>query len=158
METNELSDARSYYYDAAGMLTRRVDRNERGIQYDYDELNRVVEEAWFDDSSPAPTISVATTSEGGPVDEVQQVGFSDSFSMLMGGTFTLTYDGQTTSSIGYNATAATEEHGPRTSTDIHGFGRAHVIAIRENPCQSVAKKISARWLAAAKTPSPLAPG
>ena len=106
METNELDDSRSFYYDALGRLTRRVDRNERVIQFAYDDLDRMTAERWFDNGTPVPSISIATTTEGGITDEVQRVGFSDTM-MLTGGTFTLTYNGQTTNSISYNATAAT---------------------------------------------------
>jgi RHS repeat-associated protein len=106
METNQLGDARSYYYDGAGRLGRRVDRNEQVLQFAYDELNRTTSEKWFENGTPVPTITIATTTEGGLTDEIQRVGFSDGWSMLSGGTFTLTFDSQTTSAITWNATAA----------------------------------------------------
>ena len=52
METNELGDARSYYYDASGRLTRRVDRNEQILQYTHDELYRTTSEKWFENGTP----------------------------------------------------------------------------------------------------------
>ncbi|MBI2480562.1 MAG: cadherin-like domain-containing protein [Planctomycetia bacterium] len=107
IETNALGDARSFYYDASGRLTRRVDRNEQILQFAYDELHRKTSEKWFENATPVPTITIATTTEGGLTDEVQRVGFSDDIWMLYGGTFTLTFDNQTTSSIAWNADAAT---------------------------------------------------
>ena len=53
--------------------------------------------------STAPAVDIETTTEGGGVDEVQRVGYSGM--MVTGGTFTLTFDGQTTSAIAYDATA-----------------------------------------------------
>lgn len=107
METNELSDSRSFYYDAGGRLSRRVDRNERILQFAYDNLNRTTKEEWFSNGTPVPTITIATTTDGGVTDEVQRVGFSDDMEMLDSGDFTLTFDSQTTSTITWNATAAT---------------------------------------------------
>ena len=39
IETNELADSRSFYYDSLGRMTRRVDRNERVMQFEYDLLD-----------------------------------------------------------------------------------------------------------------------
>ena len=107
METNELDDSRSFYYDRSGRLTRRVDRNEQILQFAYDQLNRTTKEEWFENGTPVPTLAIATTTNGGLSDEVQRVGFSDDMDMLDSGTFTLTFDSQTTSSIAWDATAAT---------------------------------------------------
>ncbi|MBC8351077.1 MAG: hypothetical protein H8E66_03770 [Planctomycetes bacterium] len=52
-------------------------------------------------------ITVPRSEQAHLTDEVQRVGFTDDMSFLMSGTFTLTFDSQTTSSISYNATAAT---------------------------------------------------
>jgi RHS repeat-associated protein len=107
METNELGDARSFYYDAIGRLYKQVDRNEQIRHFDYDSLNRTTKEEWFESGTPLPTLTLATTTDGGVTSEVQRVGFSDDMSFLTSGTFTLTYSGQTTSAITYNASAAT---------------------------------------------------
>jgi hypothetical protein len=53
----------------------------------------------------SPAVSISTTTAGsGSTNEVQQVQITGS---PTGGTFTLTFDGQTTATIAYNATAAT---------------------------------------------------
>ena len=68
----------------------------------YDNLDRLTEERWYDGTWP--TATMATTTEGGPHDEVQRVGHTGS---VFAGTFTLTFDGQTTGTIAWNASAAT---------------------------------------------------
>jgi len=52
-ETNELGDARAFSYDAAGRLTRRVDRRGWVRQFDYDNLSRNTAETWFDSTADA---------------------------------------------------------------------------------------------------------
>lgn len=63
---------------------------------------------WLTGANPIPSLAVATTTQGGPVNEVQRVGFTASMT-LTSGTFTLTFSGQTTSAVAYNASAATVE-------------------------------------------------
>ena len=77
-------------------------------EYDYDNLDRLIEETWIDVPAPEPTLVVSTTTQGDTTDEVQQVGINVSgMGFMPGSTFTLTYNGQTTSpGIAYNATAA----------------------------------------------------
>ncbi len=75
------------------------------VQFEYDGLDRIATERWFDEATPMPSISITTTTDGGLTDEVQRVGFHDDMLMLYGGTFTLTFDGQTTGSLDYNADA-----------------------------------------------------
>ena len=106
METNHLNDTRSFYFDAVGNLTRKKDRNERVTQYVYDDLDRMTAEKWMTSGDPVPTIAIATTTQGGAINEVQRVGFTTTGSGFMGGTYTLTFNGQTTSGIAYNASAA----------------------------------------------------
>jgi YD repeat-containing protein len=48
-ETNELGHSRFFQYDVVGNLTQKIDRNERVTKYDYDRLNRLATESWFDD-------------------------------------------------------------------------------------------------------------
>jgi YD repeat-containing protein len=103
IETNQLSDTRSFQYAAPGNLARRTDRNGRVIHYTHDNLERLTKERWYQSATPTPTLSVSTTTEGGERNEEQYVGFT---SMVWGGTFTLTVNSQTTSSISYSATAA----------------------------------------------------
>ena len=105
IETNELADSRSFYYDSLGRMTRRVDRNERVMQFEYDLLDRIEAQRWYSSATPVPALSISTTTEGGDTEEVQRVGMTDSFT-LYGGTFTLTFDGQTTSAIAYDGSAS----------------------------------------------------
>jgi RHS repeat-associated protein len=107
METSATSDARSFYYDSAGRLARRVDRNSQIRQFSYDDLDRNTAEKWYSDGVPVPIISIVTTTEGGLTNEVQRVGFSDSWGIISGGTFTLSFAGYTTATIAYNASGAT---------------------------------------------------
>jgi YD repeat-containing protein len=81
------------YYDPANRLTTAVDVGTNGGS------------AWTRPGTP-PTASdtVLVTSTGYAADSVQQVQVTGS---PTGGTFTLTFNGQTTGSIAYNASAAT---------------------------------------------------
>ena len=106
LNTNALSKSKSYVYDVAGNLTRTVDRNGRMIQYSFDTLDRQTAENWQQSGSATPTLTVATTQDGGPINEVQSVGWTTS-AYSMTGTFTLTHNGQTTFAIAWNADAAT---------------------------------------------------
>lgn len=49
-------------------------------------------------------MGISTTTQGGPVSEVQRAGFS--VGMALAGTFTLFFGGSTTSAISYDAAAA----------------------------------------------------
>jgi RHS repeat-associated protein len=100
-ETNELIKTRAYTYDAASNLVRTFDRNGRVTRYGRDNLGRLTQELWYDGSTP-PTASSITTTQGGPTNEVQRVGHTGAAF----GSFTLTYSGQTTAGITFNATAA----------------------------------------------------
>jgi len=106
LNTNALSKSKSYDYDVAGNLARTVDRNGRMIQYVADTLDRNTQEKWQQSGSAVPSLSVSTTQDGGPINEVQSVGWTTS-AYSMTGTFTLTHNGQTTSAIAWNADAAT---------------------------------------------------
>ncbi|MFN9851522.1 MAG: hypothetical protein ACK57P_06880, partial [Planctomycetota bacterium] len=106
LDTNAQSKSKSYVYDVAGNLTRTVDRNGRMIQYSFDTLDRQTEERWQQSGSSAPTLTVNTTQQGGPVSERQSVGWTTGMFGLSG-TFTLSHGGQTTAPIAWNATAAT---------------------------------------------------
>ncbi|MHB8974460.1 MAG: RHS repeat-associated core domain-containing protein [Pirellulaceae bacterium] len=104
IETNEAGQWRSYDYSMLGDLTRVRDRNGRVLQFGYDLLGQRTSQQWRSGADPGPGLSIATTTQGGPLNEVQRVGYTTSYAM--GGTFTLSYNGQTTSAISYNATAA----------------------------------------------------
>ncbi|KAF0187721.1 MAG: RHS repeat-associated core domain-containing protein, partial [Gammaproteobacteria bacterium] len=104
IETNEASQWRSYEYNLLGDVSRLRDRNGRVLQSEHDLLGRLTSEQWRSNSDPVPALSIATTAQGGAVNEVQRVGVTSTF--LTGGTFTLNYNGQTTTAIAYNATAA----------------------------------------------------
>jgi RHS repeat-associated protein len=47
IETNELSDARTFSYDAGGNVVEKVDRNGRVSVYEYDGLARMIAERWM---------------------------------------------------------------------------------------------------------------
>jgi YD repeat-containing protein len=107
-ETNELSSSRYFVYDAASNLLRKTDRNNQVTRYQYDNLDRLTSELWISGGTANPTVTGATSTQGGPTSEVQRVGYAiTGGGILSGGTFTLTFDGQTTSAINYNASAAT---------------------------------------------------
>jgi RHS repeat-associated protein len=106
IETNEAGQWRSYQYDALNNVTRVRERNGRVLQYSYDLLGQLTSEQWRSGADPGPSITLATTADGGPIDEVQRVGFSTTGAFMSGSTFKLTYSGQTTASIAYDATAA----------------------------------------------------
>ena len=67
-------------------------------------MDRNTEEKWLVPGT-TPSVSVTTTTQGSTTSEVQTVGFQSM--NITGGTFTLSFDGQTTSGIAYNASAAT---------------------------------------------------
>ena len=131
IETNELNDARSFVYDAMSNLTRKTDRNGRVTQYDYDQLNRRTTEKWLSGTSQTPSIAIATTQEGGALNEVQTVGYQDvdgGFS----GTFTLSYGGYTTASISTGASAASVKSALEALTSI-GTGN---VTVAKSPASS----------------------
>jgi hypothetical protein len=92
----------------------------RVTRYAYDGLDRLTTETWYDGT--APTASASTVTEGGPVNEVQRVGHIGAFS----GTFTLTFSGQTTSAIAWNASAATVQSALEALSNI-GTGDVAVV-------------------------------
>ena len=106
LNTNALSKSKSYVYDVAGNLTRTVDRNGRMIQFGYDNLDRPTTENWQQSGSASPSLTVATTQDGGPINEIQSVGWTTS-AYGISGTYSLSFNGQTTSAIAWNADAAT---------------------------------------------------
>ncbi|MFN0020615.1 MAG: putative toxin, partial [Pirellulaceae bacterium] len=125
METNELNKTRSFYHDAAGNLTRKMDRNNRVTQYTFDDLDRMTSEVWISSGNPVPVLSVSTTTPGGPPSEVQRVGFTASVG-LGGGTFTLSFGGNTTSALSYTASAATVQSALEGLASI-GSGNVSVV-------------------------------
>jgi YD repeat-containing protein len=126
METNELNNTRSFYHDAAGNLTRKKDRNERVTQYTFDDLDRMTAEKWLTSGDPVPTLAVSTTTQGGPSSEVQRVGFTADM-MITSGTFTLSFGGQTTGTIAYDASAATVQTALQGLSTI---GSGNVVATK----------------------------
>lgn len=58
-ETNELSDTKSYVYDAANQLTKYTDRNGRVTEFGYDNLGRLTSELWKSGSTTVRTLSYA---------------------------------------------------------------------------------------------------
>ncbi|WP_425619120.1 RHS repeat-associated core domain-containing protein [Anatilimnocola sp. NA78] len=123
-ETNALSQSRSFGYDAVGNLTQRTDRLGRVVLFDYDNLYRKTQEQWWANST-FPSSSVYTYTEGSSTNEVQYVGFYDYSADMTSGTFTLTFDGQTTSAIAYNASAGTVQAALEALSNI-GSGEVSV--------------------------------
>jgi RHS repeat-associated protein len=123
-ETNQLGHARTFAYDPADNLIKKTDRNGRITEYVYDNLDRNTQEIWIDDAPPAPSVGVSTTTNGSTQNEVQTVGYTSVF--IQSGWFTLTYDGQTTGQIAYNATAATVQSALEALSNI-GVGDVSVV-------------------------------
>ncbi len=88
-------------YDAVGNVAAQIDAAGRLTKYEYDQLDRLVAVRQVDGAWPAA--SAITTTQGGTASEVQRVGFTGAY----GGSFTLSFSGQTTGTIAYNASAAT---------------------------------------------------
>ena len=120
LNTNSLGKSKSYTFDVAGTMTRATDRTGRAIQYEYDTLDRQTAEKW-QQSSTVPSLSVATTQEGGVLNEQQSIGWTTS-ALDMSGTFTMTQNGQTTSSIAWDASAATIQSALETLSTIGSGG------------------------------------
>ncbi len=129
IETNESGNWRSYDYDTVGNLVRVRDRNARVLQFAYDDLDRRTSEQWRSGADPGPELTITTDTQGGETNEVQRVGYTGSF--LMGGTFTLTFDGQTTAMIAYNATAAQVQSALEALSNI-GSGDVAVIKTQDD--------------------------
>jgi hypothetical protein len=69
-------------------------------------VDRLTAEKWLASGDPVPSLAISTTTQGGPINEVQRVGFTVPYGGI-GGTFTLSFGGQTTSAISATASAAT---------------------------------------------------
>ena len=78
---------------------------------------------------PARSSTVLVTSTGYKADAVQQVALTGS-----SGTFTLTFGGQTTAAIAYNATAATVQSALQSLSSI-GSGNVLVSGPAGGPCR-----------------------
>ena len=103
LETNEQGDWRSDSYDLVGNLVR-AGPQWRVIRYNYDGLDQVTSEEWRSTADPGPDMTIETDTQGGSYNEVQRVGYTGT--NIMGGTFRLSFAGQTTASISHGATAA----------------------------------------------------
>lgn len=95
----------AYQYDTLGNLTQIIDPLGNRTIYAYDARGRRIVERRA--TGELPTIATATTTQATQTSEVQSVGYAiTGGGTLTGGTFTLTYDGQTTAAINYNAAAS----------------------------------------------------
>ncbi|WP_254510276.1 RHS repeat-associated core domain-containing protein [Anatilimnocola floriformis] len=100
-ETNELGKSREFEYDKVGNLLGKKDRLGRLTTYAYDDMNRVVSERWWG-TAPA-IINSSLYSERLYYDEYQGgIGYS-TMGTITAGSFTLTFDGQTTAPIAWDA-------------------------------------------------------
>ncbi len=132
LETNALSKSKTYVYDIGGNLTRTIDRNGKTIQYVRDGLDRVTEEKWQENASPAPSLTVSTTQEGGAINEVQRVGYQTSAYTVSG---TFTYHNRTmptTSALSATATAAQVQSALEALSGI-GTGNVTVELLAKPP-------------------------
>ena len=62
-ETNALGKTRTNIYDAAGNVTRTIDRNNKVVQYVYDTLDRPIAENWQATGILTPQVTVSTLVE-----------------------------------------------------------------------------------------------
>ena len=115
---------------------RTQDRAGKIIEFSFDSLDRSTAERW-QSGTTTPTLTVATTQNGGSVDEVQSVGWSSS-AMGMSGTYTLTQNGQTTSAIAWNASSATIQTALEALSSI---GAGNVLVALASP-NSVSRTIT----------------
>ena len=90
---------------------------------------RVTDEQWRSGADPGPDLDIETLTQGGPQDEQQRVGFTCTW--LTGGSFTLTYNGQTTGSISYNATAAAVQSALEALSNVDVTGGIAVAIMTE---------------------------
>ena len=105
METDELGYTESYYYNELDRLIRKVDRESRTILFGFDSYDTT--EYWYEHAAgTTPYATVATTTQGSTgVNEVQTVTLTDATS----GTIRLSFNGQTTAPLDYDATASEVE-------------------------------------------------
>jgi RHS repeat-associated protein len=136
LNTNSLNKSTSYTFDVPGNLVRTQDRAGKIIEFDFDALDRSTAERW-QSGTTTPTLTVATTQQGGLVDEQQSVGWN-STAMGMSGTYTLTHNGQTTSAIAWNATAATVQSALEALSTV---GAGNVLVTVSSP-DSVSRSIT----------------
>jgi YD repeat-containing protein len=141
LDTNSLSKSKTYTYDVAGNLTQTIDRMGRVIQYTYDSLDRQTSESWRV-STTVPTLTTSTTQQGGQVDEIQNVGWT-TYSWFITGTFTISFDGQTTSALASNATAASIQSALESLSTV-GTGNVLVTDTTVSGSQSRSFKLTFR--------------
>lgn len=130
-ETNANGAARSYTYDVAGNLTRTIDRNRNVTQFSYDALDRSTTEQWLEYSISQgylqlPETVVFTPREGQTIGQSDAVGWTTN-ATGMSGTFTLTFNGFTTSPIAWNADSNAIQNAFQALPSV-GIGNASVTA------------------------------
>jgi RHS repeat-associated protein len=116
-------------YDAVGNLLQEIDPLGNRKVYQYDNLYRTIAEKKADGN--VPIVSISTTTQGGTANEVQRVGYTKTYAPISGGTFTLTYSGQTTGNIAYNASAATVQAALEALSNI-GTGNVDVTKLTDS--------------------------
>ncbi len=104
METDELGNTRSFFYNEMDRLVRKTDRLGRTTLYGFAGYTET--EFWYQLSTAAPYANIATTTQGSSgTNEVQTITLANTTD----GDFILGFDGQTTSTLAWNATAAQVE-------------------------------------------------
>ncbi|MEX0714117.1 MAG: hypothetical protein WD278_17395, partial [Pirellulales bacterium] len=120
-ESNELGLSRQFVYSEAGDLSRMVDRTGKIRDFSHDALHQLVKEEWIGNVT-LPTVVVTTLTEGRAArNEVQQIVLP----AATGGNWTLSFNGQTTGPIPFNATAMQVQSALQNLGTI-GFGNVAV--------------------------------
>lgn len=114
METDELGYTESYYYNVLDRLIAKVDRQSRTTLFGFEGFDR--QEIWMEHGAGVtPRAEVATTTEGTTgTDEVQTITLTDATT----GTLRIAFEGEVTTPLDYNASAATVESALEALTGI----------------------------------------
>ncbi|MFO7905998.1 MAG: hypothetical protein R6U98_25285, partial [Pirellulaceae bacterium] len=87
VSSNPLS--RTFEYDAAGQLSRRIDRNGRVIEYSRDDLLRQTGETWYNNVTDADAAQNAVATITTEYDEASRVAEVDDGSTVLGSSYSV---------------------------------------------------------------------
>jgi len=124
----------TFTYDAVSNVLQQIDPLGNRKVYQYDNLHRTIAEKQAGGNVPIATVT--TTTEGASINEVQRVGFRSNDYPISGGSFTLTYSGQTTTSIAWNASATTVQSELEALSNI-GTGDVAVTKVSDTSLAQV---------------------